>query len=52
MIKYLWPELRRRGVFWEDYEKEGVSMRESYLGDGKGPRLREDHPGVKYRWVD
>lgn len=30
MIKYLWPELRKRGVFWDDYEKVGGSMRESY----------------------
>jgi FMN-dependent oxidoreductase (nitrilotriacetate monooxygenase family) len=49
MIKYLWPELRKRGVFWDDYEKEGISMRESYLGDGKGPRLRDEHPSVSYR---
>jgi FMN-dependent oxidoreductase (nitrilotriacetate monooxygenase family) len=52
MVKYLWPELRKRSVFWDDYEKEGGSMRESYLGDGEGPRLREAHPGVKFRWTD
>jgi FMN-dependent oxidoreductase (nitrilotriacetate monooxygenase family) len=52
MIKYLWPELRKRGVFWDDYEKEGISMRESYLGDGNGPRLSDEHPGVSYRWID
>ncbi|TVY57610.1 Dimethyl-sulfide monooxygenase [Lachnellula cervina] len=52
MIKYLWPELRKRGVFWDDYEKVGGSMRESYLGDGKGPRLREGHPGESYKWAD
>ncbi|TVY30906.1 Dimethyl-sulfide monooxygenase [Lachnellula hyalina] len=52
MIQYLWPELRKRGVFWDGYEKVGGSMRESYLGDGKGPRLRDAHPGVNYKWVD
>ncbi|CZR59353.1 related to coenzyme F420-dependent N5,N10-methylene tetrahydromethanopterin reductase and related flavin-dependent oxidoreductases [Phialocephala subalpina] len=52
MIKYLWPELRKRGLFWDDYEKVGGSMRESYLGDEQGPKLREGHPGLAYKWVD
>lgn len=52
MIKYLWPELRRRGVFWEDYSNTGSSMRENYLGDSKGPQLRADHPGAKYKWKE
>ncbi|KAH6679203.1 coenzyme dependent N5,N10-methylene tetrahydromethanopterin reductase [Halenospora varia] len=51
MIKYLWPELRKRGVFWGDYEKVGASMRESYLADGKGPQLRKEHPGASYKWT-
>lgn len=50
-IKYLWPELRKRGVFWNDYEKVGASMRETYLGDEKGPKLRPGHPGVAYQWT-
>ncbi|KAF4628446.1 hypothetical protein G7Y89_g9712 [Cudoniella acicularis] len=52
MAKYLFPVLRKRGVFWTDYENEGASMRETFLADGKGPQLREDHPGRKFRWVD
>lgn len=49
MVKWLLPELRRRGVFWDDY---GASTtRENYLGDGKGPRLRDDHPGSKFKWT-
>lgn len=51
-IKYLWPELRKRGVFWDDYEKVGGSMRESFLGDQQGPHLRGGHPGVAYQWTD
>jgi hypothetical protein len=50
MIKYLWPELRRRGVIWDDYEVPGGAARENYLLDGKGPRVREDHPARKFRW--
>lgn len=52
MINYLWPELQKRGVFRTDYENEGASMREAYTGDGKGPHLRESHPGTAHRWVD
>ncbi|CAG8973716.1 hypothetical protein HYALB_00006988, partial [Hymenoscyphus albidus] len=36
MIQWLWPELRRRDVFWEEYEKVGGSMRENFSGDGEG----------------
>ncbi|KAK4541116.1 hypothetical protein LTR36_008341 [Oleoguttula mirabilis] len=46
IIKYLWPELRRRGVLQESYA--GTTMRENYLQDGKGPRAREGHPATKY----
>jgi alkanesulfonate monooxygenase SsuD/methylene tetrahydromethanopterin reductase-like flavin-dependent oxidoreductase (luciferase family) len=47
MIKYLWPELRSRGVLQEEYA--GNTMRENYLQDGKGPRIRSDHPALKHR---
>jgi hypothetical protein len=48
MIKWLLPELRERGVFWDDYVAS--TTRENYLADGGGPRLREDHPGAQYKW--
>jgi hypothetical protein len=51
-IKCLWPELRKTGVFWEEYKKVGASIRESYLGDGKGPQLREGHPSVAYKLTE
>ena len=50
IIKWLLPELQRRGVFWDPQAAEGKTMRENYLADGKGPRLREDHPGTQFRW--
>jgi alkanesulfonate monooxygenase SsuD/methylene tetrahydromethanopterin reductase-like flavin-dependent oxidoreductase (luciferase family) len=50
MIKYLFPELRRRGVIWDDYEVPGGAARENYFMDGKGPRVRELHPARKYAW--
>jgi hypothetical protein len=50
IIKYLLPELRRRGVFWDDYAVPGGTARENYSADGKGARVRDDHPAAKYRW--
>ena len=50
IAKYLFPELRKRGVFWNDYHVPGGSTRENYLADDKGPRLRPDHPGSQYKW--
>ncbi|WP_410598145.1 LLM class flavin-dependent oxidoreductase [Amycolatopsis sp. lyj-90] len=42
------PELRRRGLVWEDYE--GDTLRESIYEPGQ-VRLRDDHPGARYRRV-
>lgn len=49
IVTWLLPELRSRGVFWEDYA--GTTTRENYFQDGLGPRLRPDHPGYKYKWA-
>ena len=46
LIKYLWPELQRRGVLQQQHA--GRTMRENYLQDGGGPRAREGHPATKY----
>ncbi|KAF4123120.1 Flavin-dependent oxidoreductase, luciferase family [Geosmithia morbida] len=51
VARYLVPELKRRGVFWDAAIAEGRTTRENYLGtfspDG---RLSEDHPGSQYKW--
>ncbi|KAJ5513830.1 Nitrilotriacetate monooxygenase component A/pristinamycin IIA synthase subunit A [Penicillium fimorum] len=47
IIEFLLPELRRRGVFREEIEKEGATAREVFIGS---QRLPEDHPGSKYKW--
>jgi len=52
IIKYLLPELEKRGVFRTGYEQEGGSMRETFLADGKGPKLRKGHPGTNYTWLE
>jgi len=46
LITYLWPELRRRGLLQTEYA--GKTMRENYLQDGGGPKVREGHPAGKY----
>ncbi|KAF2013680.1 alkanesulfonate monooxygenase [Aaosphaeria arxii CBS 175.79] len=47
IIEFVLPELRRRGLFRENVEKKGQTVRESFLGQ---PWLLDDHPGRKYRW--
>ncbi|CAI7607446.1 unnamed protein product [Penicillium crustosum] len=47
IIEFLLPELRRRGLFREEIEKEGATAREVFIGS---QRLPEDHPGSKYKW--
>lgn len=48
IVKYLWPELKKRGVLQEKYA--GSSMRENYLQDGQGPRVRDWHSASAYTW--
>lgn len=47
IIEFVLPELRRRGLFREKAEKEGVTAREVFNGQ---KRLAEDHPGSKFKW--
>lgn len=47
IIKYLLPELQRRGRFRTHVEKEGATAREVFLGE---KRLPDDHPGSKFKW--
>lgn len=49
LIKYLWPELHRRGVLQAEYA--GSTMRENYLQDGWGPKVRIGHPATKYQTI-
>lgn len=52
--KYLVPELKARGVFWDAEAAEGKTIREVYLGSefAKDGRLGPDHPGYQYKWLD
>ena len=50
VIDLLLPELRRRGLFWDDYAVPKGTYRENiYRKPGQsGPPA--DHPASKYRW--
>jgi len=50
IIEYLIPELRKRGVFWDDYAVPGGTLRENYLGVKGASRLPATHPGAQYTW--
>lgn len=50
VIALLIPELRRRGVFWDDYVVPGGTLRENYLGRPGANRLADNHPGAQYFW--
>jgi hypothetical protein len=50
VIELLLPELRKRELFWDDYQIQGGTYRENfYATDGqKGPL--ENHIAAGYRW--
>ncbi|OKL55995.1 hypothetical protein UA08_08793 [Talaromyces atroroseus] len=50
IAELLLPELRRRGLFWDDYTVKGGTYRENFYGIAGENRLPTDHPGAKYRW--
>jgi len=50
IIEYLLPELRKRGVFGDDYLVPGGTWRENLSGVKGGNRLRDDHYGSQFKW--
>lgn len=48
IVKYLWPELRRKGLRSGSNPKS-QTMRETFLQDGEGPLVRSGHPAENYR---
>jgi hypothetical protein len=44
------PELRRRGLFWDDYTVQGGTYRENMYGLPGQTGPPEDHPAAAYRW--
>lgn len=52
VVNKLIPVLRKRGLVWDDYPKEGVTFREQVFGtEGEDPSfLKPSHPAHKLRW--
>ncbi|KAJ5161402.1 Nitrilotriacetate monooxygenase component A/pristinamycin IIA synthase subunit A [Penicillium capsulatum] len=50
VIDLLIPELRRRGLFWEDYAVPKGTYRENLYSQPGQSGPRDDHPASKYRW--
>lgn len=50
LIALLIPELRKRGVFWEDYAVPGGTLRENYYGIEGQDRLPDTHYGSQFKW--
>lgn len=51
VAELLVPELRERGLFWEDYAVPGGTYRENFY-EKEGQRYPpEGHTAAKYRWA-
>lgn len=51
ITEYLAPELRRRGLLWDDYPVEGGTFRENVYGVKGQTFVPEEHTAHKYRWT-
>jgi len=50
VIELLIPELRKRGLFWDDYEVKGGTYRENLYREKGLSAPPQDHPAAKYQW--
>lgn len=50
VIDLLLPELRRRGLFWDDYAVPKGTYRENIYRKAGQSGPPADHPAAKYRW--
>ena len=50
VVELLIPELRRRGLFWDDYAVPGGTYRENVYAKAGQTGLLPDHPASSYRW--
>jgi hypothetical protein len=50
VIELLLPELRKRGLFWDDYAVKGGTYRENLYGKAGISAPPEDHPAARYQW--
>jgi FMN-dependent oxidoreductase (nitrilotriacetate monooxygenase family) len=52
LIELVLPELRRRGLAWDDYPIQGGTLRENVYGVKGRTFLPEEHPYHGYRWTE
>jgi alkanesulfonate monooxygenase SsuD/methylene tetrahydromethanopterin reductase-like flavin-dependent oxidoreductase (luciferase family) len=50
IITHLLPVLRKRGLFWDDYEVNGGTYRENLYGVRGRKVPPPDHPAAQYHW--
>lgn len=50
IIDLLLPELRKRGLFWDDYEVPGGTYRENFYGVEGQKYPLDEHIASKYQW--
>ncbi|EXJ78315.1 alkanesulfonate monooxygenase [Capronia epimyces CBS 606.96] len=50
IVEDLLPELRKRGLFWDDYAVKGGTYRENIYGKAGISTPPADHPAAAYHW--
>jgi hypothetical protein len=50
VAELLIPELKRRGIFWDDYAVPGGTYRENLTATKGAAHPTRDHPASKYQW--
>lgn len=50
IAQLLLPELKRRGLFWEDYAVPSGTYRENFYGKEGARFPPDDHVAAKYHW--
>ena len=50
IIELLLPELRQRGLFWDDYEVPGGTYRENFYRKPGLKKSPSSHVSAKFRW--
>lgn len=50
VAEHLLPVLRKRGLFWDDYEVKGGTYRENVYGKAGLARPPPDHPAAAHHW--
>jgi alkanesulfonate monooxygenase len=50
IIELLLPELRKRGLFWDDYAVPGGTYRENFYGQVGQKNPPEEHVAATFHW--